>query len=93
MMHLPAAMFVLVPPEHHVVEGDAEVGVGRQDLGHLDLDLYVLVVGAPLALQEHHLHTDRHPYLPSHLAINKIAVSLKGFHERCFRQLYENEQF
>lgn len=47
------------PAEHHVVEGDAEVGAGLQDLGELDGDADLLPVHPPLSLQADRLRGER----------------------------------
>lgn len=44
-----------IPPEHHIVERDAQIRVGLQNLRHLDFDLYFLIIGPSHTLENNHL--------------------------------------
>lgn len=49
-------VFKNIPPEDHIVERDAEIRVGWQNLRHLDFDLYLLIISSSQALENNHLH-------------------------------------
>lgn len=48
-----------LPPQHNIVEGETKIRVRGNDLGHLDLNLDLLVVCLSLTLQVHHLQRIR----------------------------------
>lgn len=42
-----------IPSEHHVVELDAQIRVGWQNLLHLDFDFYFFIISSSQTLENH----------------------------------------
>lgn len=67
----------LSPPDHHVVEREAKVRAWRQNFGHPDLDLYLLLISLPHTLKNH---------------LQVITISCKNLvcEEKIWRNTFQN---
>lgn len=57
-VHRAKATFLsstILPPEHHIVKREAKIRTGWQNLCHLDLDLYFLIISLSHTLEKNHL--------------------------------------